>query len=329
VLTNFFIIDLEFVLRFERPMAIAPLAAGSMLRGAFGTQLRRIVCHDGSARCWDCRVRLSCAYEKIFSPLVPPEADRLSKQRDLPRGFVLKPPLEGGDYGPDRPFAFRMILVGELIQWLPYIIVPFSELGRIGIGRDRTPFQLERIVSRGLNSDNERQMYEAAENLVRVGEMIRIGFEDMRYKAQSMDTGAVSITFLTPTILRFNASGLPGRSSVLRVPEFHVLVKRLRDRVNRLATVYCGGELEVDHRAFGRRAEEVRTASVSGRWVERTRKTRSGNQQDLGGFVGEVTFVGEIDEFLPLLLLGQYVHVGKNAPFGGGWYEVGVKLYQH
>jgi len=63
--------------------------------------------------------------------------------------------------------------------------------------------------------------------------------------------------------------------------------------------------------------------------VERTRKTRSGNQQDLGGFVGEVTFVGEIGEFLPLLLLGQYVHVGKNAVFGSGWYDVGGESHQY
>ena len=61
---------------------------------------------------------------------------------------------------------------------------------------------------------------------------------------------------------------------------------------------------------------------VHGGWVERKRKTRRGLQQDLGGFVGDITYTGPISEFMPLLMLGQYVHAGKNAVFGGGWYEI-------
>jgi hypothetical protein len=44
----------------------------------------------------------------------------------------------------------------------------------------------------------------------------------------------------------------------------------------------------------------------------------------MGGFVGEVTYEGEIEEFLPLLILGQYTHVGKYAVWGNGQYEVRV-----
>jgi hypothetical protein len=43
---------------------------------------------------------------------------------------------------------------------------------------------------------------------------------------------------------------------------------------------------------------------------------------DLSGFVGEVTFAGELAPFLPYLKLGEYLHVGKNAVFGNGWYEI-------
>lgn len=322
MLENFFIVDLEFSLRFEKPVTVAPLAAGSMLRGAFGSELRRIVCFNSKGQCWDCGGRPTCAYEKIFSPHVSLEAERLRKERDVPRGFVLKPPLNGDTYGPDRTFAFRLILIGELIQWLPYVILPFNELGRSGMGKNRAPFRLERIVSWGALPDQGDTMYASADNLVRVDAMRRITFRDLREQARSMDKGSVAIRFLTPTSLRYNPTGRPGESAAVRVPEFHILIKRLRDRVNRLATTYCGEELAVDYRAFGKRAESVRTRAVNGRWMERSRRTRSGRQQDLGGFVGEVSFAGPIGEFLPLLLLGQYVHVGKNAVFGNGWYEV-------
>jgi hypothetical protein len=43
---------------------------------------------------------------------------------------------------------------------------------------------------------------------------------------------------------------------------------------------------------------------------------------DLSGFIGEVTFKGELASFLPYLKLGEYLHVGKNAIFGKGWYEI-------
>jgi hypothetical protein len=246
MLEHFSLLDPEFSLRFERPIVIASFSVGSVLRSAFGSQLRRIVCFDARTRCVDCQVRVNCPYEKIFAPHMPPEADRLGKERDLPRGFVIKPPVDGGSYGPERPFRFRMILVGELIQWFPYILVPFNELGRIGIGRSRTLFRLEQILSRGVDSGSKAEIYTAPENLVHTDRMIRIGFADLAWKAECMNREALTIRFLTPTTLRYNPTGQPGQSRTLRVPEFHVLVKRLCDRVKRLANTYCGEELAID-----------------------------------------------------------------------------------
>jgi hypothetical protein len=44
----------------------------------------------------------------------------------------------------------------------------------------------------------------------------------------------------------------------------------------------------------------------------------------MGGFVGEVTYEGDLQEFLPLLILSQYAHLGKYAVWGNGQYEVRV-----
>ena len=40
------------------------------------------------------------------------------------------------------------------------------------------------------------------------------------------------------------------------------------------------------------------------------------------GVVGAVEYVGPIEEFLPLLSLGQLTHVGKRAVFGLGHYSI-------
>ena len=53
---------------------------------------------------------------------------------------------------------------------------------------------------------------------------------------------------------------------------------------------------------------------------------RYSNRQDtrmmMGGFVGSITFEGDFEKFLPFLLLGEFIHVGKGTSFGLGKYEI-------
>ena len=42
----------------------------------------------------------------------------------------------------------------------------------------------------------------------------------------------------------------------------------------------------------------------------------------LGGATGTVSYEGDISDFMLLLRLGEYVHVGKGTSFGLGKYEI-------
>ena len=42
----------------------------------------------------------------------------------------------------------------------------------------------------------------------------------------------------------------------------------------------------------------------------------------MGGFVGEVEYVGIAGEFVPLLKLGEWINVGKGTGFGLGRFEI-------
>ena len=47
-----------------------------------------------------------------------------------------------------------------------------------------------------------------------------------------------------------------------------------------------------------------------------------GRSEPLEGVVGSAEYAGPLKEFLPLLCMGQIVHVGKRAVFGLGRYRI-------
>jgi len=290
---------------------------GSTIRGGFGTAFRRLVCIDLRLECATCDLRYTCPYTKVFNPFVPPEAERLSKNQNIPRPFVVKPPLESKTrYFPGEPLVFDFVVIGEAIDYLPYFIVAFRELSEGGFGLNRARCRLSSIEALGLRHEVSA-VYDGKEGIVRPPQE-NLTWQALAARAAARDDlQEITVHFLTPTTLK-------AEGEVVAVPQFHHLIKRLRDRVNALAYFYCGKGLDLDFKELGERAEKVREVSVRSQWVERSRRTRRGFAQDLSGFVGEVTYRGDLEPFLPLLLLGEYVHVGKNAAFGNGWYRLAI-----
>lgn len=299
----------------REPLQMPAVNKGSTIRGGFGAAFRRLVCIDLRLECAACDLRYTCPYTRVFNPFVPPEAERLSKNQNIPRPFVVKPPLEiKTRYLPGESLVFDFVVVGEAINYLPYFIVAFRELGESGFGLNRARCTLSSIEALGLHGEVSA-VYDGTEGVVRPPQQ-NLSWQEITARAASLGSPReITIRFLTPTTLK-------AEGEVVTVPQFHHLIKRLRDRVNALASFYCGEPLDLDFKEFGQRAEKIKEVSVTTRWVDRSRHTRRGDVQDMSGFVGEVTYRGEIEPFLPLLLLGEYVHVGKGAAFGNGWYRL-------
>ena len=79
---------------------------------------------------------------------------------DVPRPFVIDPLDTRGEYRQGESFAFRLILIGRAIDYLPYFLVSFRELGEIGMGKGRGRFQLTQVLTEGGESiyDGDTQM---------------------------------------------------------------------------------------------------------------------------------------------------------------------------
>lgn len=289
------------------------LNRGITLRGAFGTVFRRLVCHDLKTQCGpSCPLHPSCPYGFTFSPTVPPGAARLRLNRDIPRPFVIKPPLEGdGTHEPGDHLVFDLVVVGRAQDFLPYFIVTFEELGRQGIGVRRGKYKLDSIESLGRDGSwhkvfrqEDRMVTPPAESLTGGGS-----------RENLEPPGSLTLKFLTPVLLKERGRWVK--------PEFGPMVKRLRDRVNALSYFYCGKALDIDFKDLGEKADMITTVRESLRWTEEKRFSKHRDLQHmLKGFIGEVEFEGDITPFMPLLRLGEVLHVGKATAFGQGWYEI-------
>lgn len=327
----------RFELEPENRLALHPRNPGNSLRGAFGATFKRLVCPTPTDCREHCRLKAACPYGQIFEPSPPPGSDRLSLNQDIPRPFILRPPH--GSHAVAEPggvLTFELILIGRAADYLPYFLVTFRELEQQGIGVGRGRYELKRVVQVNLLAasrdplsakadDGQRiagngglEIYSSKDQLVRPLPH-RLTFEDCRSLASALltpHTSRLTIRFVTPTHLKAN-------STIVSRPDFHHLIKRLRDRINALAHFYCGDALDLDHKAFGERAEKVRTVDCRTRWEDRDRRSwKTGQAHDMGGFIGDVTYEGDLEEFLPLLILGQFTHVGKYAVWGNGQYEV-------
>ncbi|MEW6163034.1 MAG: CRISPR system precrRNA processing endoribonuclease RAMP protein Cas6 [Nitrospirota bacterium] len=309
----------RFTLIPETTIRMPVFNKGSTLRGAFGSSLRKLVCSmDKGVSCDSCILKDRCAYTLIFNPIGINPAKRL---QNVPRGYVFKPPLEGEiEYSSNKPFLFEMVLIGDRIDYLPYVIVTINELGKVGIGLDRGKFILGGIslIKNGISES----IYDPESNTVKNIHKIITGNELLEC-AGKLNPNRITLQFLTPTRIKYNPTGEKGKSEVVRVPQFHHLIRRLRDRINALSIIYCGSPIDVDFRGIAERAMAIKTKELNLRWIELKRKSKTQPiQHDQSGFMGSITFEGDLREFLPLILLGEYVHVGEDAVFGNGWYRI-------
>lgn len=310
---------------------------GSTLRGGFGHVFRRIACPARSGE--GCPIPYQCPYHLIFETSPPPEAQALRNLDEIPRPFVIAPPspvtargepalspverpsrTTGGRHPPGAELSFGLSLIGRAIDFLPYFVVAFRELGLDGLGRGRGRFCLRQIDGIDVLSGEAHPVYRDEDHLVRSLDR-RVSLAACRARARQCN-GRLTVRFLTPTRLKHNGQ-------LAERPEFHVLFRALLRRLSSLALFHCDVRLDVDYRGLIAEAEQVKLTSNNTEWHDWQRySSRQGQRMDFGGLIGEASYEGEFSAFLPYLLFGQWTHVGKNATFGLGRYllRTGMEL---
>jgi hypothetical protein len=247
---------LQFTLRAEERITLPPFSS-STFRGAFGGQFRRIACAPHCMEANTCLLATACAYARVFEAQPTAAGYRPASEGGLPPPFIIHPPppalavVKAGE-----TFSFHLTLVGEARQYLPYFILTWRELGRVGLGQARSRFRLEKVESRRAlapGGDEPRLIYSAADELVR--NEVQTLTAARLWAAHEQTATRLKLELVTPLRLK------TGGEFLQTAPPFAVLLGALLRRLESLSFFYCGGSLALDYRALLERAREVQTVA--------------------------------------------------------------------
>ena len=323
MLQNFQFARYRFNYTVQEPLRMPPYK-GNVFRSQLGYTLRHITCiGHGNACAKQCQHPDRCVYSQCFETPVPDDAPFLRGQPFAPHPFVLEPPLTGKqNYAPGDTFACQLILIGSAINLLPWMAFTFNELGkrRIGLRGQRGKCHLDTIENLPARSTDTPQTIYTSETEMLMGAGRLLCIDDVLRGAPQI-TDTLELDFRTPTSIKVEGRWMQDVT-------FELLIRNLLRRIRFLSYFHCGEDLGVDAHALIAAAHNV-THTSRLQWVRKERRSfRTERVVPMGGFVGKVRFVGELAPFLPLIFLGEYLHIGHHTAFGFGKYRIDVSA-QH
>lgn len=313
---------LRVTLQVETPVRLGPYK-GAAIRGALLNALRRHYCSapvlSSRDTAWEAHITHCPACR-----LVAAEDEARERGRNLPRSYVINPPLEEKTrYQPGDRLVFGLGLFAEAAALYPFVLSALSMLGQEGIGHRLAENEGQRGRISLLAIEAVNPLTHVRCELMRAGTArassalpLPVTYELAEREAERWPADRLTVRLLTPTYL-------VTRGEAVRRLAFDPFVKRLIERFIDLWTIYGEGEAPADRDDLVQQASCITVLSEDTQWVHTSSwSRRTGRKVPTGGLVGTATFAGDFRPLLPWLLWGQGIHVGKNAVKGNGWYEL-------
>ena len=317
MLQNFRFARYRFTYTVQEPLKM-PAYKGNIFRGRFGYVLRHTVCIGTEQQCENqCHFPDQCVYSRCFETPVPQDSPVLRGQTYAPHPFVLEPPRTGKlRYVPGDTFTCNLILIGEAIAVLPWMVFTFHRMGiqRIGLKDQRGRCLLDTVESLPASDEEPGHTIYTATDQMLTDDGLLLGLDDVGRVAPHI-TDELELDFLTPTSIKVNGRWTSNLT-------FEHLIRNLLRRIRFLSLCHCGEDLDVDAPALIKEASGVRHTSGL-QWLPRDRYSyRQETSVPMSGFRGKIRFEGDIKPFLPLIYLGKHLHIGHHTAFGYGQYRI-------
>jgi len=296
--------------------------SGAALRGNFFDAVWTRFCNNKAApTCAICPLHSMCPVSALVAPL----REENERGRDIPRPYVILPPLDARHYEPGEQLIFGITLFGSIVQLFPYIIMATKTLEANGLGRrlsenqgQRGRFKIKQIESYNPVSAERQVIYKAGKPLVETP-TLSVSSTDVSIRAGTLPAKRITINYLTPTRILF-------KEKLVHHAAFRPLIQRLLERLTALERAYGLEEavgLTDRWRELVELADHIECSDDTTQWEEvKSYSRRLLHTTPISGIQGRATFQGDLAPFHELLVWGELIHVGKNAVKGNGWYRI-------
>ena len=297
------ITTLEFTIETRYPLDLGA-NAGASIRGALYEALA--VMYDTGA--------ITTRYDPDKNPvdwLMRLTDDDITGGDNVPRAFAIRPPLGK----PSDRTTFAISFYGTGAERIPLVFSAVGAMQQIGMGRGRNKFVIGEVCSVDVLSRQRTLL------INRAGETVAPlppapSANAYHQFANLLNPNALTVNFLTTT-------RIIEHKKLVKTPIFRAWVQRLLERIHRISEVYTEKPIIFSFGELLPILDSIQIVTDETHWQESwSHNRRDGTDKPNGGFIGKVTYVGNIAPLLPYILMGQGIQVGKNAVKGSGWYDV-------
>jgi hypothetical protein len=302
----------RFVLTYRaKESVVFPEYPFSMIRGCFGEALSQLE-KESIVK----EVNQSKVSDYLFNNQLSTEHPWQKEYSEPPRGFwfssIDKIPssfLEGD------LLTFQITLCGSYGEFMKLLVPVFLLMGRNGMGKPKGRFELLSI-DKEHTPDRFSNLWDL-DNKTFIS--ISKGIELNDFTAKKINSEELELFFNTPFSMN-KQFGLYGGIS------FKNFMELLAIRMTLLSNIYCDSDFDWDGTFDETNIKNIYIKESHLSWKVYMRfSNRKQEKAPISGYIGKVCYSGEgedLQTYLPLLLLGQYTHAGRNIIFGGGQYNV-------
>ncbi|MHA1309986.1 MAG: CRISPR system precrRNA processing endoribonuclease RAMP protein Cas6 [Candidatus Helarchaeota archaeon] len=292
----------------------APYWMGSMFRGAFGWNLRRISCNTFNDDCELCNLKEDCAFYYVIF-----RSKAKKGHAPPPKPIIIIPPFFGKEMiFHDSPFLnVKLLFFGNYNRFLPHTILALNLIGREGIGSPlatrqrlqylplshKTEFSNRFIVEEVKCNLTNKTIYDG--KYINLTDLKIVDFSSLSPIKLNTDN-TITIGFQTPLITNHFPLALSE------------LVEKVRHRFIFLVNEYGTGEKIEEFKL------KSKVVNYSKHFHRLYRKSSRSTKDRFFGFTGKITYkVSEIDRTaLWLLKIGTQIGAGKDLSFGFGMFDI-------
>ncbi|MDY0315942.1 MAG: CRISPR system precrRNA processing endoribonuclease RAMP protein Cas6 [Bacteroidales bacterium] len=319
----FSILPLTFTFQALAP-AEFPDFPSSMLRGALGYALVGLKHKNGKPILFEKRNLQEILYKNA---LVPPEILKLTGKKDasqLRAGYWFNP-LESGAkfYKAGDIMSFGFTICGQYAKYLEQIIQAFKIMGEegLGINRKKAEFRLLYVTSKNFDESTDLVWEINNKDLV----LPKYGMSYQDFENYELNGDFLKLKLNTPSA---HTTEISTYGSI----PFHLLLNSLAERLQDLSLIYGDAKFNKQQIENFDKAYNIKLESVNlKRYYYERKSNNKSHIEPIIGYLGELVYKGSkqvLDNYLALILFGQYLHFGNHIVHGAGNYLINNECYR-